>query len=158
MFGGGFQANVWFYFSTWVVVSVHFTQRKQSGKCWNLVKTNPRCTRIKKGRGKGEAYGKRSRKEQMPDGRSRWKRLPRVQKWKSQNVGRDLSISQSRKNSSTSMSHLKTERFILVTGSHFFPTRNIKNHWLQHCGKAIHSSVCFMPKVSEFCMRKYTYG
>lgn len=35
--------------------------------------------------------------------------------------GGDLSISQSRKNSSTSMSHLKTEWFILVTGrSHFF--------------------------------------
>lgn len=100
---------------------MHFTQRKQSGKCWNLVKTNPRCTRIKKGRGKGEAYGKKSRKEQMPDGRSQWKKLPRVQKWKSQNVGGDLSISQSRKNSSTSMSHLKTEWFILVTGrSHFF--------------------------------------
>lgn len=51
------------------------------------MKTNPRYTRLKKGRGKGEAYGKRSRKEQMPDGRSQWKRLPRVYKRKSQKCG-----------------------------------------------------------------------
>lgn len=43
---------------------------------------------------------------------------------KSQSVGKDLSISQNRKNSS--MSHMRSKGVLLVTGSKTFSTRDIK--------------------------------
>lgn len=70
--------------------------------------------------------GSREAEQKGPDTRLKESNgnCPGWKTWKSQRVGKDISISSNRKNSS--MSHMKTKGVLLVTGSKTFSTRNIK--------------------------------